>query len=137
MKSKRDYFFENFWCYTTNMWTLLCIGVALADFFTHGGDHYLLTPFAIIYGALLSIFVGTKEFDRWFEQHRGNRHPGEFFVALWSIAFVGMAILSVWLGDSYKISSDVISVYIMVLTVFAITQSSKRIHSKHRSKRHG
>lgn len=129
-QSKRDHFFENFWRYTTNVWTLACIGIVLLDFFTNGSYHYLVAPASVIYGSLLSIFVGTKEFNRWFERDGSGRHPGEIFVAAWSAVFVFLIIISLWRGNSFVISSDVISIYIMVLTVFAITQSSKQLYTK-------
>ena len=135
MESRRDYFFGNFWRYITNAWTFLCIVVVLLDFFGDGRYHYLVTPFSVIYGSLLSIFVGTKEFNRWFENNGVGRHPGELFVAIWSALFIGLAISSLWLGNSFTISPDVTSVYIMVLMVFAITQSSKQLFSKKQRKR--
>ncbi len=135
MKSRRDYFFENFWRYITNTWTFACIIVVLLDFFGDGQYHYLVTPFSVIYGSLLSIFVGTKEFNRWFERDGVGRHPGELFVAVWSALFIGLAISSVWMGSRFIISPDVTSVYIMVLMVFAITQSSKQIYTKKRRRK--
>ncbi|MFA7201513.1 MAG: hypothetical protein WC099_00690 [Candidatus Paceibacterota bacterium] len=135
MKSRRDYFFENFWRYITNIWTFASILVVLLDFFGNDQYHYLVTPFSVIYGSLLSIFVGTKEFNRWFERNDGGRHPGELFVAVWSALFMGLAIASFWMGSAFTISPDVTSIYIMVLMVFAITQSSKQIHLKKRKRK--
>ena len=108
--------------------------VVISDFFSSGKYTYLLPSFSIIYGAILSIFVGTKEFGRWYDNYHPKRHPGEIFVIVWSILLLAMLIFS-WLGPiHYRISSDIISVYIMVLTVFAITQGSKRLYKNKREK---
>ena len=132
--NNRKAFFEGFWRYLTNIWTVAFVVLVISDFFTFGKYGHLLTPFSIIYGSILSIFVGTKEFDRWYNVYRSKRHPGEIFVIIWSILLLGLFIISWFWGKSYQISSDVISVYIMVLTVFAITQGSKRLHKKRRGK---
>jgi hypothetical protein len=125
-KLTASFFFENFWRLLTNVWSFLFIVIIVANFFSLGSYGYLITPFAIIYGAVLSIFVGTKEFARWYVDRPDDRHPGEVFVILWSLVMVGMAVISwVW-GEEYRISSDVISSYIMILTVFALTQASKQ-----------
>lgn len=127
-----NFFASSFWRYTTNIWTLVFIALVLANFLTAGKYQYLMAPFSVIYGAVLSIFVGTKEFSRWYDINHKSQHPGELFVILWTIALLFMLIYA-WIGgESYKISNEVISVYIMVLTVFAITQSSKTIYRKKR-----
>ncbi|MFA6136043.1 MAG: hypothetical protein WC705_01670 [Candidatus Paceibacterota bacterium] len=126
------FFSDIFWRYLTHIWTVVFIILVVCDFLYTGKFEYLLTPFSIIYGAILSIFVGTKEFDRWYNVYKSKQHPGELFVIAWSIVVFGLVIASWALGKNYQISSDVISVYIMVLTVFAITQGSKRLHHKRR-----
>jgi hypothetical protein len=130
----RGFYSGAFWRYVTNIWTVALIGVIMSDFLTLGKYHYLLTPFSVIYGAVLSIFVGTKEFSRWYDLHKGRKHPGEAFVILWSLLLLMMVSISWIYGGVYIIPADVVSVYIMVLTVFAITQSSKTIYHKKRSK---
>jgi hypothetical protein len=130
--SNNEFNFSAFWRYITNLWTVVFIGVIISDFLTFGKYHYLLAPFSVIYGAVLSIFVGTKEFDRWYDSHKGRKHPGEVFVIIWSLLLLVMGSISWIYGKLYAISTDVISVYIMVLTVFAITQSSKRIYKNKR-----
>ncbi|HPW34575.1 MAG TPA: hypothetical protein PK367_02335 [Candidatus Paceibacterota bacterium] len=129
----KEFFFSSFWRYITNIWTVVFIGVVISNFLGGGLEH-LLTPFSVIYGAVLSIFVGTKEFYRWYDLHANQKHPGEVFVALWSLALFFMVIISWFGGSNYIIPNEVISVYIMVLTVFAITQSSKTIYIKKKRK---
>jgi len=78
---------------------------------------------------VLGIYVGTKEFDRWYEQHDGT-HPGEFFVLAWTTLLILLFSISITLNGNYAVSGEVIAVYILVLTVFAISQKSKRMHRK-------
>jgi hypothetical protein len=42
--------------------------------------------------------------------------------------------LSFILGKDYKISSEAVADYIMVLSVFALTQKSKRLHQEKKVK---
>ncbi len=134
-KFSADFFFENFWRLLTNVWTFLFIVLVTADFFYPDKFDRLLTPVALLYGALLSIFVGTKEFSRWYIDRTDRRHPGEAYVILWSILILGMAVYSSFVEGSYRLSSDVISSYIMILTVFALTQASKQAHLSKRSRK--
>ncbi len=127
-KNKKDFNFDDFWRYLTNFWTVIFIGVVISDFLTFGSYQYLIAPLSVIYGAILSIFVSTKEFDRWYDLHEDKKHPGEVFVIIWSLLLLVMGAISWIYGKTYSISTEVISVYIMVLTVFAITQSSKSIY---------
>lgn len=127
-KERSNFIMENFWRYLANAWTIGFIALAIADFATAGSFDYLLTPFSVTYGAVLSLFVGTKEFNRWYALHRKSRHPGEVFVIIWSAAMFAIFAGSWAMGSSYRIPPDLISAYVMVLTVFAITQSSKRMH---------
>ncbi len=124
-----NYFLENFWRILTNIWSILFLIVAVADFFLKGEMSYVLSPFAIVYGAILSIFVGTKEFARWFNMYKSRRHPGEWAAILWSFVVIILEIISWSTKGQYSISTQTISVYIMILTVFAITQSSKEIYT--------
>jgi hypothetical protein len=135
MPKQKDFYSRSFWRYITNIWTILFIGLAMSDFLSLGKYHYLIAPFSVIYGAVLSIFVGTKEFDRWYDMHQGKKHPGEIFVIMWSFLLLVMVSISWIYGGLYTIPSDLISVYIMVLTVFAITQSSKAVYQRKRGKK--
>jgi hypothetical protein len=75
------------------------------------------------------LYAGTKEFDRWYEIHEG-RHPGELFVLGWTILIFCLLSLSVALGKDFRVSSEAIADYIMVLSVFALTQKSKSLHRR-------
>ncbi len=118
------------------MWTVIFMVFLIADFFGKNKYEYLTAPFSVIYIAILGLYVGTKEFDRWYEIHDG-RHPGEVFVIAWTVVIMCLLGLSVFLNHGgYSVSSEAIADYIMVLSVFALTQKSKVLHDKKRKKKH-
>jgi len=124
---------ERIWRYLTNFWTLALILFLIIDFVSQDAFGYMTPSFSIIYTGVLGLYVGTKEFDRWYELH-DSRHPGEIFVAAWTLVIFVLYGGSLFLGGKYKVSPEVISDYIMVLSVFALTQKSKKLHHK---KHHG
>lgn len=131
-----DFKNEKIWRVLTNLWTIVFMIFLVVDFFLKNKFEYLTAPFSVIYIGILGLYVGTKEFDRWYEIHNG-RHPGEIFVIAWTVVILGLLGLSLFLnGDGYHVSSEAIADYIMVLSVFALTQKSKMMHAKkHRRKK--
>ena len=124
---------EKIWRILANFWTIAFIIFLVADFFLKNRFEFLIAPLSVIYVGILGLYVGTKEFDRWYEMHE-SRHPGELFVLLWTVVISGLLTASLFLGREYKVSSEVIADYIMVLSVFAITQKSKRLYERKRKK---
>ena len=120
---------EKIWRIITNFWTALFIVFLIANFFSLDKYEYLIAPFSVVYIGVLSLYVGTKEFDRWYELHEG-RHPGEIFVIVWTVVIVGLFALSFSFGSGHRVSSEVVADYIMVLSIFALTQKSKRLHKE-------
>jgi hypothetical protein len=124
---------EKIWRVLTNFWTVIFILFLIANFFLMNKYDYLVAPFSVLYVAVLSLYVGTKEFDRWYELYEG-KHPGELFVVAWTIVIFGLIILSLVLGEDYKVSSEAIADYIMVLSIFALTQKSKSLYREKKLK---
>ncbi len=115
-----------FWRYITNLWCLLSYAAIIIDF-TY--DHILgeiLPSILVIYVALLVIFAGVKEFERWYEFRR-DRHPGEWFVIGWTVLVIGIMVATVVMHKEYHIPEEVLATYIAVLSIMAITQKSKRL----------
>jgi len=123
---------EKIWRILTNIWTAIFIIFLIFDFFKFNAYDYLIAPFSVIYISVLGLYVGTKEFDRWYEMHEG-RHPGELFVILWTVVVFCLLIVS-FAWDSYKVSTEAIADYIMVLSVFALTQKSKKLYERKKRK---
>lgn len=108
----------------------------VVDFAVANHFDFLVAPLSVIYIGILGLYVSTKEFDRWYDLYHG-RHPGEIFVIAWTIVVFGLIIASVILRDGRRVSSEAIADYIMVLSVFALTQKSKSLYErKHKKKRH-
>lgn len=115
-----------------NTWTLLILPFVIVNFFWHDHFEYLAVPAAVLYTGLLALYVGTKEFERWYDVHR-SRHPGEWFVILWTIVMVGLFGASIFLGGKYMVHSDLVAVYVAVLTLYAFTHQSKELHRRKRA----
>ena len=132
-----DVIFEQgkFWRRLTNFWTFAILTFIVFNFINYNIYNYLVVPFSILYTGVLALYVTTKEFERWYEYHE-SKHPGEWFVILWTIVMVGVIAGAFILGEHYDTPSDVIvGVYLGVLTLFAITQKSKELHKKVRKRR--
>src|SRR6266481_151728 len=129
---------ERIWRYITNFWTFALIAFLVFDFVSRDAYGFLTPSFSVIYTGVLGLYAGTKEFDRWYEVH-DSRHPGEIFIAVWTIVIAVLFIASFILRNNYKVGPEAISDYIMVLSVFALTQKSKKLHHKRRdgSVQHG
>ncbi len=123
---------EKIWRWLTNIWTIILIVFLIVDFVTKGKYSALEPAFSIIYTGVLGLYAGTKEFDRWYEIHI-SRHPGELFVVAWTLLLLSLFGASVFLDNTYKVPPELVADYIMVLSIFAITQKSKRLH--HRKKK--
>jgi len=117
---------DKFWRYLVNFWTVVVYAAVIYDFVKNNARENLLAPVIIIYVAILAIYVGAKEFERWREFHEG-RHPGELFVIGWTVLIVGLWVLGIILAKPYRIPGEVISAYISVLGVLAITRKSKSL----------
>ncbi|MEK9173416.1 MAG: hypothetical protein AAB594_02505 [Patescibacteria group bacterium] len=115
------------WRLLTNLWTVLFIAFVILNFAHANRYEYMVSPMSALYIGMLTLFVGTKEFDRWHEAQTG-RHSGEIFVILWSILITVLFVFSIFLGKEHRVPSEIVAIYIAVLSIFAITQKSKRIH---------
>ena len=125
---------ERVWRILSDFWTYLFITFIVINFLDGNVLDFLIAPFSVIYVGILALYVGTKEFDRWYDVHE-SRHPGELFVLAWTAVIFGLLVLSAVLQNGYRVSSEAIAVYIMVLSVFALTQKSKRLHERKKTRR--
>lgn len=103
------------------------------DFITNNAYRDLIGPIAAIYIASLAIYTGDKEFERWSHNYE-KRRPGEIFVIVWTVLIVLIFIFDLILAMSYKMPDAVISTYIAVLTVLAITGKSKWTYNLNKSR---
>ena len=125
---------EKIWRVLVNSWTIIFFIFIFINLFSKNSFGFFITPFSILYTGVLAIYVGTKEFDRWYELHNG-RHPGELYVVGWTVIMFLILVLPLFWGSDYNMPLDTLAaVYITVLTLFALTQKSKSLH-KERQKR--
>ena len=125
---------ERIWRYLCTIWTVVFMVFVLVNFFSADVYAALTLPLSAVYAGVLMLYAGTKEFDRWYDLYDG-RHPGEFFVGAWTLLILVMAAIAFFSGNkNYVLAPEVVADYIMVLSIFAITQKSKRIHQMRRSK---
>jgi uncharacterized membrane protein YoaK (UPF0700 family) len=124
---------EKIWRILTNLWTVALLVFLIIDFLARGAYEFLSPSFSIIYTGVLALYVGTKEFDRWNDFHKG-RHPGEMFIIAWTAVLLILFAMQFILGTGYKISPEMVPDYIMVLSIFAVTQKSKKMHHRKKDK---
>ena len=127
--SSPENFNDKIWRALTNIWTFAAIGFFIFDFFT--GDKYSTASSAIsiIYIAILGIYTGTKEFDRWQNAHKSKRR-GEIFVFVWTGITIFFFAAIPFSGEKYKMPSEYIAAYIALLSIFALSQRSKFLHNR-------
>ncbi len=133
MSNKHNKYQKNtFWKWLTNIWTIVALFVYTIDFFSGNKYNASVGVVSIVYISVLSIYVGTKEFDRWTREYR-SLSKGELYVVLWSALIITMTILKTF-NEDYRIVSEVLTTYIAVLGVFAISQKSKLLKKAKNSK---
>jgi len=118
----------------TAFWTVVVFVAIGWDFLKDNTFREFVFPLVVIYVALLAIYAGDKEFERWCSSHRST-HPGEVFVGLWTVLVFGIMILDFIMKKPYEISGEVVSAYIAVLSILAITRRSKSLYAKHRRRK--
>ncbi|MEK9180322.1 MAG: hypothetical protein AAB897_02830 [Patescibacteria group bacterium] len=124
MASFRD---ERIWRWLTNVWTVIYFVFLFIDFFSMSRYSFVVVPLSFLYIGILSIYVSTKEFDRWYVKHSGQ-HPGELFVALWTVVILALFSFSAYFGQEFELAHETVAVYIAILSIFAVTQRSKMLY---------
>ncbi len=120
-----------FWRYLINFWSVFFIITIIYDFLANNAHLEILNILSIVYISVLAIYVGNKEFERWYDNHRG-KHPGEVFVVVWTVLVFTLIILDFSFEKSYQLPGSVLSAYVAVLTILAITNKSKALYHARR-----
>lgn len=116
-----------FWRYLINFWTFLFFFFIIYDFLKSNAYTEVLNIMATIYIGALAVYASNKEFERWYDKHRGQ-HPGEIFVVLWTILVFFLFLAGVFKRGAYRLPGAIISSYIAVLTILAVTRKSKQLY---------
>jgi len=117
----------DFWRYLINVWSLVFFAAIIYDAITGNVAEEALKVFSIIYIGALAIYVSNKEFERWYHHHR-RQHPGEAFVVIWSVLVVALLLWDITAAQAYHLPETVVSSYIAVLTILAITRKSRQTY---------
>ncbi|HKK54286.1 MAG TPA: hypothetical protein VJ926_02080 [Patescibacteria group bacterium] len=118
-----------FWRQIINFWTIVFMIFIVYDFINNNQLNEIMGSLAAIYIGVLAIYVGNKEFERWYNVHR-SKHPGEFYVIVWTLLIFIIISLDVILQKEYKLPSSVVSSYLAVLTILVITNKSKSLYKR-------
>lgn len=129
MKKEPKFLNENgkHWRIFANIWMVIAIIFFILSFFWNSFYSHLANITGVIYLAVLGIYVGTKEFNRWSHYHK-SIHFGELSVVIWTVLLVGMLIVDLICKGAFNFSNELIALYIAVLGIFAITQKSKSLY---------
>jgi len=120
-----------FWRYLVDFWSFLLFIFVLLDFFYDNSYSDFLNVLSVVYIGSLAIYSGNKEFERWYDRHE-SKHPGEIFVVIWSVLMFILFFMSLFKGNVYQIPTSVISTYLAVLTILAVTRKSKQVYRARR-----
>lgn len=116
-----------FWRHLTNTWSVFFFLFVIFDFISNNAYRDFLDVVSIIYISILAIYSSNKEFERWYDKHE-SQHPGEIFVIIWSVLIFVLLSLSCIFDNGYKMPTSVVSAYIAVLTILAVTKKSKEMY---------
>ena len=125
---------ERIWRIISTLWTIAFMIFMIANFYAMDKYETLTAPLSAVYAGILTLYVGTKEFDRWYDFH-DSRHPGELFVIGWTLLMLFLGVVAFLSNKQYHIAPEVAANYILVLSIFALTQKSKQLHHRHRNKK--
>ena len=120
---------EHLWSLLSDFWTIVLMVFLVVNFFLRDHYSYLVQPLSVLYFGILGLYVGMKEVRRWHHDYQGHR-SGEFFVVLWTGVVLMFLLFSLFLGSGYRFPIDAITIYLMVLSVFALTQQSKYFYKE-------
>lgn len=134
-KKQFPLFFNNFifWRRLINFWTFLFFFLIIYDFFASLAPTNILEIASTIYIGVLAVYVGDKEFERWYNRHEG-KHPGEIFIIIWTLVVFCLIVCGTLFKEAYKIPNAVVSAYIAVLTILVITSKSKQLYRKKKAR---
>jgi uncharacterized membrane protein YhaH (DUF805 family) len=118
-----------FWRQIINFWTIVFMVFIVYDFINNNQLIEIMGSLAAIYIGVLAIYVGNKEFERWYDIHR-SKHPGEIYVIAWTFLIFTIIALDVILQKKYILPSGVVSSYLAVLTILVITNKSKSLYRR-------
>jgi len=122
----------NFWRYLSNFWGTITLLLFIADFFSYHSYNNATSASAVIYGVILSLYAGSKEFQRWYSKKGEfpSRHFGEIYPIIWTTVMTFFVVTTAIAVDRYKIPAEFPATYITVLGVYILSLQSKNLRNK-------
>jgi hypothetical protein len=117
--------------YICNLWTIVSLGIVVADFLKSNSLESVLGPTLAIYIGVLVVYSAQKEFERWAEYYKG-RHPGELYVIAWTVLIAVLLVASLFVERDYHLPEEVVATYIGVISIMAFTNKSKSFFNRRR-----
>ncbi|MBI4090560.1 MAG: hypothetical protein HY422_00900 [Candidatus Komeilibacteria bacterium] len=130
MKTKNNVTNLFFWKYMVNAWSFAAFMLFVLHFFSRGFFGVADSFIAVIYPAVLTIYTGQKEFSRWRSKKFSSRFFGEFFVVAWTAVFITFVFISVISRGQYQVSLEMVTTYLAVLSIYAVTLKSKEMRAQ-------
>lgn len=119
-----------FWKHMVNAWSFVAFILFMLHFFSRGFFEVADSFIAVIYPAVLTIYTGQKEFSRWKSKKFSSHFSGEFFVIAWTAVFMTFVFISVVTSGQYRVSLEMATTYLAVLSIYAVTLKSKEMRAR-------
>jgi len=114
--------------FLSGLWGWLTMLIFTVDFFSSHAYPAGVSAIAVIYGAILALYAGSKEYQRWREKTvYQSRHFGELYVIIWTLLMVIFVSLSPFSQGYFKIPGELPAVYLTVVSVFIISRESRKL----------
>jgi len=113
--------------FLSGLWGWIAIFLFGLDFFTGHLYKISVTAAAVIYGAILALYVGSKEYERWRQKNQkyASKYFGEVYVIVWTLVMIIFVLLAPFSGGLFKIPAEFPAVYLTVISAFIISRQSK------------
>lgn len=115
-----------FWKYMVNAWSVIAFIIFFLNFFSRGAYGLADSFINILYPTVLTIYTGQKEVLRWRDRRYRSHFAGESFVILWTLVIAFFVIVSVLSRGAYTVTLEMVTTYLAVLSIYAVTQQSKQ-----------
>lgn len=115
--------------YICNIWTIISLGIVVADFLGSNSLEAILGPTLAIYIGVLVVYSAEKEFERWTEYYEG-RHPGELYIIAWTALIAILLAAALFVERDYHLPEEVVATYIGMISIMAFTNKSKSFFNR-------
>lgn len=112
-----------------NFWTIITLIIFVIDFLSSNRFDSSASAIGVIYLAILGIYSGGKEYNRWRTKFK-SRFAGEIYVIAWTIVMAVFVIGAPLSKGLFKVPTEFAVVYTTVVGVFAMTRYSRKMRER-------